>query len=476
MVLLRIGKVYKGYACSLDLPRYPGPPSPGDGEALRKAPGGTRAALTVAKLPSVLDLFPDTAVIDQQELRIGGLPASTLADEFGTPLVAYCERTLHSSIDAYQRSAPDAFLAYGVKAFPSVALLGLFAARGLGADVSTFGELAYALAAGIPGERIVVHGNNKSDEELHAAVAAGALYVVLDALDEIERAAAAGVRSVLVRVTPGIAADTHASVMTGHHGSKFGLPPDQALEAIAGAQAAQLEVAGLHVHIGSQLLETQAARATVDWLAGFVAECKAELDWTPNVVDLGGGLGIRYVLDEAPPAIEEFVTALVQRVEHAWELHGLPFPELVLEPGRSLVGRAGITLYRVGVVKRASETTTYVAIDGGLSDNPRPQLYGARYSALLANRADEAAAGAYAVCGKHCESGDVLIERVALPEPRRGDLLAVPATGAYTLAMGSNYNAVSRPAVVLVSDGAARLIRRRETIGDLLELEGTDVI
>jgi diaminopimelate decarboxylase len=419
----------------------------------------------------VLELFPDTAAVEDGELQLGGLGASVLAEEFGTPLIVYCERTLHSCADAYRHSAPDALLAYGVKAFPSVALLRLFAAKGLGADVSTLGELTYALAAGMPGERLIVHGNNKSDEELRAAAAAGALYVVLDSLDESERAAAAGVARALVRVTPGIEADTHAAVRTGHHGSKFGLPPDEALEAIAGARAAGLEVAGLHVHIGSQLVETQAARASVDWLAGFSADCRAELDWVPEVVDLGGGLGVQYVPEEAPPAIEDFVAALLQRIEHGWELHGLPAPRLVLEPGRSLVGKAGVTLYRVGVVKRASETTTYVAVDGGMSDNPRPQLYGARYSAILANRANEPLAGAYAVCGKHCESGDVLIERVTLPEPRRGDLLAVPATGAYTLGMGSNYNAVPRPAAVLVANGTARLIRRRETVEDLLALE-----
>jgi diaminopimelate decarboxylase len=419
----------------------------------------------------VLELFPDTAAIEDGELQLGGLGASALAEEFGTPLVVYCERTLHACADAYRHSAPDALLAYSVKAFPNVALLRLFAAKGLGADVSTLGELAYALAAGIPGERLIVHGNNKSDEELRAAAAAGALYVVLDALDEVERAAAAGVGRTLVRVTPGIDADTHAAVMTGHHGSKFGLPPDQALEAIGEARAAGLEVAGLHVHIGSQLLETQAARTSIEWLAGFAAECRAELDWAPEIVDLGGGLGVQYVPDEAPPAIEDFVAALLQRIVHGWELHGLPVPRLVLEPGRSLVGKAGVTLYRVGVVKRASETVTYLAVDGGMSDNPRPQLYGARYSAVLANRANEPAAGPYAVCGKHCESGDVLIERVVLPEPRRGDLLAVPATGAYTLGMGSNYNAVPRPAAVLLAGGAARLIRRRETVEDLLALD-----
>jgi diaminopimelate decarboxylase len=286
----------------------------------------------------------------------------------------------------------------------------------------------------------------------------------------VERAAAAGVRRVLVRVTPGIEADTHAAIRTAHHGSKFGLPPEQALETISLARDAGLEPAGLHVHIGSQLLDLQAARMTVEWLAGFAASARGELGWTPDVVDVGGGLGISHVEDERPPSAEAFAAEVVRRVESAWRLHDLPAPQLILEPGRSLVGRAGITLYRVGVVKRASEAVTFVAVDGGLSDNPRPQLYGARYTALLANRADEEAAGAYAVAGKHCEA-DTLIARALLPEPRRGDLLAVPATGAYTLAMASNYNLLPRPAAVLVEDGRARLIRRRETLDDLLALE-----
>jgi diaminopimelate decarboxylase len=316
-----------------------------------------------------------------------------------------------------------------------------------------------------------VHGNNKSDEELRAAAEAGARFVVLDALDEVERATAAGVERVLVRVTPGIEADTHPAIRTAHHGSKFGLPPEQALDAIRAARETGLEVAGLHLHIGSQLLDTQAARTSVDWLGGFAAHCRNELGWEPEVVDLGGGLGIEYVEGDHAPAISDFVATLLERLGQAWSLHGLTRPQLILEPGRSLVGRPGVTLYRVGVVKRASEQTTYVAIDGGMSDNPRPQLYGARYSALLANRADEEAAGSYTVCGKHCESGDVLIEDVALPDPRWADLLAVPGTGAYTLGMGSNYNALPRPAAVLVAHGEARLIRRRESLNDVLRHE-----
>jgi diaminopimelate decarboxylase len=413
----------------------------------------------------VLSLFPETAAVEHGELSVGGLPAPELAAEFGTPLVVYCERTIVDAARAYREAAPDALPLYSLKAFPNVALLRLLAAEGFGADVSTLGELAFARRAGIEGERIVVHGNNKSDEELRAAADAEVRFVVLDALDEAERAAAAGVRRVLVRVTPGIEADTHEKIRTAQHGSKFGLPPDDALEAAEAARKAGLEVAGVHLHIGSQLLDPRAGLETIDWLKDFAAR-----EWVPAVVDLGGGLGIRYVDGERPPEIREFVATLLARLADGWP--GDP-PQVILEPGRSLVGQAGLTLYRVGVVKRASDEVTYVAVDGGMSDNPRPQLYGARYSALLANRADEEAVQAYDICGKHCESGDVLIEGVRLPEPRRGDLLAVPATGAYTLSMGSNYNAVPRPAAVLVADGHARLIRSRESVDDLLRHEET---
>jgi diaminopimelate decarboxylase len=418
-----------------------------------------------------MTLLPDTAAVDGGELTVGGIGASALAERYGTPLVVYCEQTLLAAARAYREAAPDALLLYSVKAFPSLALLRLFAGEGFGADVSTLGELAYAREAGIPGERTVVHGNNKSDEELRAAAEGGARFVVLDAPDEIARAADAGVRRALVRVTPGIEADTHPAIRTAHHGSKFGLPPDQALQAIGEARAAGLELAGFHLHIGSQLLGIEAARTGIDWLGAFAADCRAEHGWEPEIVDLGGGLGIQYVEGERPPAIGDFVKTLLARLEHAWELHSLSRPEVILEPGRSLVGRAGLTLYRVGVVKQVTETTTFVAVDGGMSDNPRPQLYDARYEALLANRADEEATETYAVCGKHCESGDVLIDSVRLPEPHRGDLLAVPATGAYTLSLSSNYNSVPRPAAVLVSGGEARLIRRRETLDDLLALE-----
>ncbi len=419
----------------------------------------------------MLELFPDTALVEDGVLAVGGCRTTDLAAEHGTPLLVYCEATIRARAGAYRAAAPDALIVYGTKAFPNVAILRLLADEGLGADVSTLGELAFARAAGVPPQRLVVHGNNKTDEELRAAAEAGAAYVVLDAPDEAERAAAAGVRRVLVRVTPGIEAETHEAIRTAHRGSKFGLPPEHALEAIAAALEAGLDTAGIHVHVGSQLLDATASLATVAWLAAFAARARAELDWTPGVVDLGGGLGIAYVEDEPAPEPQSYVAALLEELDREWALHDLPRPLVVLEPGRSLVGVAGLTLYEVGAVKQATETTTWAAIDGGMSDNPRPQLYGARLTALLANRADEEPTGAYGIAGKHCESGDVLIERALLPRPRRGDLLAVAATGAYTLAMGSNYNVVPRPAVVLAADGHATVIRRRESVDELLRYE-----
>jgi diaminopimelate decarboxylase len=414
----------------------------------------------------LLDLLPDGAAVVDGELTLGGVGASELARTFGTPVVVYDEATIRGQAQAYLAAAPGALVAYGTKAFPSIAVLRLLAEEGLGADVSTVGELEFALRAGIAGERMVIHGNNKEDELLRRATDAGAL-IVVDSLDELDRAQALGGSRFLIRVTPGIEADTHEAVKTAHHGSKFGLPPEDAVEAIR----LMPEAEGLHVHVGSQLMHFGASLMTVDWVAGFAARLRAELGWTPRTIDLGGGLGARHVLEEPSFTIGEFVGGMVGELARAFQLQGLPAPALILEPGRSIVSRAGVTLYTVGVVKKASAATTYVTVDGGMSDNPRPAMYNARYTALIANRADEPAAGVYAVAGKHCESGDVLIERVELPEPRRGDLLAVPVTGAYTLAMSSTYNAVPRPAAVLVSGGEARLIRRRETVEDLLALE-----
>ena len=409
----------------------------------------------------MLDLFPITAELAGGQLSIGGVPAARLAADHGTPLVVYCEDTIRAQARAYREAAPGALIVYGTKAFANVALLRILAEEGVGADVSTIGELAFAQAAGLTGERILFHGNNKSDEELRAAGEAGAT-VVLDAPDEPARAAAAGVRRVLVRLTPGVEAVTHQSIQTAHDESKFGLAPDAAIAAIAAARAAGIHVAGVHFHVGSQLARVDESLVAVDRLVAFCERVEAELGWTPEVLDIGGGLGIRYTREEQVPEIADFVPPLVARLPAG--------VQVVLEPGRSLVGRAGVTLYRVGVVKE-SGGVSYVAIDGGMSDNPRPQLYGARYEALLAERADELADGVFRIAGKHCESGDVLIDAIALPRPRRGDLLAVPATGAYTLAMASTYNGVPRPAAVLVRGGEARVVRARQPVEDLLRYE-----
>jgi diaminopimelate decarboxylase len=429
-------------------------------------PRWSRAGGATKAQNGLIELFPDTATVEDGELVVGGVRASALAEEYGTPLVVYCRDTVLARAGAYARVDPDALVVYGTKAFPNVALLRLLAGQGLGADVSTRGELEFALRAGVPGDRIVFHGNNKSDDELRAAAAAGAL-VVLDALDEASRAQAAGVRTVLIRVTPGIEAETHRSIQTAHAESKFGLVADDAVAAVRDARSAGLDVAGLHVHIGSQLTRSAESLLAVERLVDVAVHCRAELDWTARVFDLGGGLAVRQSLADMPvPQPDEFARDLLVRLREHWTEPA----RVIFEPGRSLIGAAGFTLYRIGVIKRTTGVA-YAAVDGGMSDNPRPQLYGSRYDALLANRADEPPDGTYRIAGKHCESGDVLIDNVELPEPRRGDLLAVPATGAYTLAMASNYNGVPRPAAVLVADGRTELIRRRESLDDLLAFE-----
>jgi len=417
----------------------------------------------------MIALFPTGSRIEGGVLQLDGLATTELAERFGTPLVVYSEAALRERAQMFLRAVPGALVVYGTKAFPNVAVMRLLAEEGIGADVSTLGELAFARRAGIAGERLVVHGNNKSDEELRAAAEAGAL-VVLDALDEPARAAAAGVRRALVRVTPGVEAETHEAIRTGHRGSKFGLDADEALAAARAAREAGLALEGLHVHVGSQLADVRAHLLAIELLAEFAARCRDELDWIPGIVDIGGGFGIRHVEEEPEPPLEELLRTVAGAVERDWLMRGLPAPRLIVEPGRALVGPAAFTLYRVGAVKRAGERR-YVAIDGGMSDNPRPQLYQARYAALLANRADEDPDDVFTIAGKHCESGDVLIERAELPEPSRGDLIAVPATGAYTLGMASNYNGVPRPAAILVGGGESRLILRRETIDDLLARE-----
>ena len=415
------------------------------------------------------ELLPDTARLDGGRLELGGLAAAQLATAYGTPLVVLCEDTVRTRARALRDAVGDGRVFFGTKAFPNVALLRLLREERIGADVAAAGELAFARAAGLAGGELVVHGNNK-DEAFLSQAADDRASVVLDAPDEADLASRAGVERVLVRVTLGVDADTHEAIRTGHHGSKFGLPPDRARALVGDALDRGLDVLGVHVHVGSQLADFDAQAETIVRLASFAAICRDELGWVARVADLGGGFGIRHHPDDEVPDAAELAATAATTARTAFAEAGLPQPEVWLEPGRSLVGRAGVTLYRVGSVKRLAERT-WVSIDGGMSDNPRPQLYDARYTALSAARTTEPADEVVSIAGMHCESGDVLIDDVALPSPRRGDLLAVPATGAYTLAMASNYNGVTRPAAVLVRDGSARVIRSRETVDDLLRHE-----
>jgi diaminopimelate decarboxylase len=411
-------------------------------------------------------------------LELGGVPAARLAAEFGTPLYVYDEAVLRERARAYLRGLeayPGSSRAvYACKANATVAVIRVLAEEGLGADAASAGELAAALRAGVDPANVVVHGNNKSDADLEAALAAGAGLVVIDHLGELDQldrlAAAVGRRQpVLVRITPGIEADTHAAIRTGHHGSKFGLAPPDALDALDRAsELAHVVPAGLHVHLGSQITELITYTAAVDWLVAFIEE--HGLGELP-VLDIGGGLGIAHTQGEVELPIEPSLEAICAHLVDGLIGHGLPMPELVVEPGRSIVGPAGTTLYRVGAVKRVADGTVYAAVDGGMSDNPRPALYGARYAAAAADRPEAPAERLYSIAGKHCESGDVLIEDIRLPELHAGDLLAVPATGAYNASMASNYNLLPRPAAVMVADGDARLVQRRETVEDVLGRE-----
>jgi len=396
---------------------------------------------------------------DAGRLEIGGCDAVELARAFGTPAYVVAEDDVRSRarayVEAFRARHADFDVLFASKAFPCTAVYALLAEEGLGCDVASGGELHLALRGGFEAERIYLHGNAKSDAELAQARAAGVGHVVIDSLDEIERLArivAGGPpQRVLVRVTPGVRGDTHDAISTGQLDSKFGLGIDDARAAIARIQAsAGLELVGLHLHIGSQLFELAPFREAV--------EAIAPLGDFP-VYNLGGGLGVAYTADDAPPSIEEYVDAKVRAVH---EVLG-PGKRILVEPGRSLVANAGVTLYTVMSVKR--NVSTWVAVDGGMSDNPRPITYGARYEARIADRTG--GGDRCHVAGKHCESGDVIVRDVELPDPRPGDVLVTPATGAYGYAMASNYNGVPRPPVVFCRDGDARVVVRRETYEDL---------
>ena len=432
--------------------------------------------------PALLDLFPNTARIDSAgRLLLGGCRVDDLAQDYGTPLYVFDEETLRGACRAYRDALSVCYpglghVTYAAKAYLCQELANVVDQEGLGLDVASGGEMFVARAAGFPMARIHLHGNNKSQAELQQALDWGVGRLVVDNLPELERlgilAAEAGKRArIWLRINPGIGAHTHEYVRTGVLDSKFGLPlgTGEAETAILRAMADPgLELVGLHAHIGSQILQTEPFQATADALLAFASEMRVRHGFALREFSPGGGLGIRYTLADEAVSTDQYVAAISQAVVRSCQCHHLPLPGLILEPGRSVVGRAGVALYSVGVRKEIPGVRTYISVDGGMADNIRPALYGAEYAALAATRANDAPMETVSVAGRYCESGDVLIRDTRLPRLAPGDLLAIPAAGAYCLSMASNYNLTLRPAVVMVGDGQARVMQRRETYQDLL--------
>jgi diaminopimelate decarboxylase len=410
-----------------------------------------------------------------------GAVLEALAQEHGTPLFVYDEDDLRRRCREYVADFGPDNVAYAGKAFLCTAMARLVAEEGLHLDVATGGELHVALRAGFPADRILFHGNNKSVDELRQALDGGVGRVVADSFDELDRleSLAAGRSSrpdVLVRVTPGVEAHTHEFIETGTDESKFGFTVVDGVARAAALRVARspsLELAGLHCHIGSQIYVLESYRLAMEIVVALAAEIEAESGAPVRELNLGGGLGVRYLLDDPDHTVAEYAAMVRSAFDATVAAAGLASaPRLMVEPGRSISGPAAITLYRVGTVKEIPGGRTYVAVDGGMSDNPRPVLYGAGYEAYLPARIDEPRPLVCSIAGKHCEQGDLVVADARLPEGVRvGDLLAVPVTGAYGYAMASNYNKVPRPAVVFVRDRTARVVVRRETPEDLLRLD-----
>ncbi len=420
--------------------------------------------------PLPFELLPDGASVGSDgRLLLAGCDLLALADEFGTPLIVYDEEQLRTRCGEAREVFGDGAVIYAAKAFLCRAMVELVHSEGLHLDVATGGELHLALTAGFPPKRLVMHGNNKSSEELATAIEAGVGRIVVDSFDELDRldalAAEAGCcPAVLLRVTPGVEAHTHVYLATGRDDSKFGftVSTGAAAEAVGRARRADsVDLVGIHAHIGSQVFRLDSFRQAVATLAGFANPLGlAELS-------VGGGLGVAYVADEEAPSITAWGEAVLEAAATA----GVT-ARLSVEPGRCIVASAAIALYTVGTVKELPGIRTYVAVDGGMSDNPRPVLYGSGYEVFLPRAAAAERPRAVSVVGKHCESGDILVADGWVPHDLAvGDLLGIPVAGAYGYAMASNYNKVPRPAVVFVRNGEARPVIRRETYEDLLRLD-----
>jgi diaminopimelate decarboxylase len=411
-------------------------------------------------------VFPlGSRVNEEGHLEIGGCDVVVLAEAHGTPAYVYAEDDMRARARSYSEAfasrAEDFEVLFASKSLPCTAAYRLFAEEGLSVDVASGGELHMALQAGFDPARIHMHGNNKSDEEILFAARAGIGHLILDSFDEIERCERllSEPQRVLIRVTPGIKPSTHDYITTGQLDSKFGFGLEDglaaaAIERVLGSE--KLELVGLHAHIGSQIFELEPYKLAIRALGELAG------DWC-RVVNVGGGLGVAYTREDEPPSIDAYAEVKVRGVH---EVFG-PEVRILVEPGRSLVANAGVTAYRVGTVKAIPGVRTYVAVDGGMSDNLRPMLYGSRYEALIADRAAAAPETLVTVAGKHCESGDVIVRDAELAEPAVGDVLVTPATGAYGYAMANNYNGVPRPPVLFCREGEARVVVRRETYDDL---------
>jgi diaminopimelate decarboxylase len=409
-----------------------------------------------------LSLLPPSADIDGDDLRIGGCSLTEVAERFGTPAYVFDEQALRDRASEYLAAMrarhPRSRVCFAVKAYPSVSMIRVLSAEGLGCDVVGAGELRLAQAAGADPAGIVMHGNAKSDEDIEAAARAGIGYVVVDGFDDIDRIEriATGQVPALLRVSPGVESATHAALATGGKQSKFGVPVEQVPEAIARLRAVpSIDLRGLHVHIGSQILATDQFEAAVEALASLERF---------EVYDFGGGLGVRYEPGDAAPSVDEYA----QRLTAAAHKHLGEDIDIIVEPGRSMVARAGVTLYRVVTVKQAGKL--HVAVDGGMGDNLEHSLYGQRFTPLVIGHWDAPPVIADLV-GRHCESGDVITPDVPLAAPAVGDLVVVAATGAYCFTMSNNYNAALRPPVIYCAGEQARLGVRRETFADLLARE-----
>jgi diaminopimelate decarboxylase len=436
-------------------------------------------------------LWPNTTARSAHgELTIGGCSLSELADQFGTPLYIFDEATLHDRADrvvrAFVSRYGEARVVFGGKAYLSPTIVRLFHDHGIGLDVVSGGEIYGGLRAGIPAVDMVFHGNNKTRDELRYGLEHGVGMIVVDNDDEIHRleAIARDISTtqpdigtkvpVMVRLNPGVDVHTHAKISTGIVDSKFGFPVWEdnaryAVELLAGCQ--HLELVGFHMHLGSQVSTHETMPVAVERQVAFAAEVRDRHGVTASRYSPGGGLSIAYTEDGVDADPEEWAEVIVSAYRAAWEKHDLPGGTIIAEPGRWLIGPAAVALYRVGSVKRIPGVRTYVAVDGGMADNIRPSMYDARYTAEIVNRNPTGATEQVRIAGRYCESGDVLIEDIALPRIAVDDLISLPAAGAYQLPMASNYNAVPRPAVVMVADGAARIIRRRETVEDVFVAE-----